>query len=236
MISLSLEELKIIAKFRKVRNYKKKSTDELMKILSKPKPEIEEIRKKLMNQEINFLKSKITEIRKNLYEIETKNNLSSPKIKKIEKSLVELEKNLFKRKKYYDGIEYKGIRDLKNLFDLLFDEDYYKSIVTNDGFNSSYTEYESNGDIDKTLSIKEYLYMNRPYLSNIIHDHKTQGEWKVHSSNAVIDYKTQKEWKIQLTMTIYFISSKDSHETRTMHTNSNNIEIMMGNETDEFIR
>ena len=98
MISLSLEELKIIAKFRKVRNYKKKATDELMKILSKPKPEIEEIRKKLMNQEINFLKSKITEIRKNLYEIETKNNLFTPKIKKIEKNFVELEKNLLKPK------------------------------------------------------------------------------------------------------------------------------------------
>ena len=37
-------------------------------------------------------------------------------------------------------------------------------------------------------------------------------------------------------MQINFISSKkDSDETRTMHTKSNNIEIMMGNETDEII-
>ena len=34
---------------------------------------------------------------------------------------------------------------------------------------------------------------------------------------------------------VNFISSKDSDETRTMHTKSNNIEIMMGNETDEII-
>ena len=34
-------------------------------------------------------------------------------------------------------------------------------------------------------------------------------------------------------MTINFISSKDSDETRSMHTQSNNIEIMMGNETIE---
>ena len=34
---------------------------------------------------------------------------------------------------------------------------------------------------------------------------------------------------------INFISSKDSNETRTMHIKSDNIEIMMGSETDEII-
>ena len=37
-------------------------------------------------------------------------------------------------------------------------------------------------------------------------------------------------------MTINFISSKDSDETRTMHTKSNNVEIMIGNETNEIIK
>ena len=36
-------------------------------------------------------------------------------------------------------------------------------------------------------------------------------------------------------MAINFISSKDSDETRTMHTKSNNLEIMIGSETDEII-
>ena len=36
-------------------------------------------------------------------------------------------------------------------------------------------------------------------------------------------------------MAINFISSKDSDETRTMNTISDNIEIMMGSETDEII-
>ena len=49
------------------------------------------------------------------------------------------------------------------------------------------------------------------------------------------DHKTRIEWKIQLTMQINFISSKDSEETRMMYTKSHNIEIMMGNETDEII-
>ena len=37
-------------------------------------------------------------------------------------------------------------------------------------------------------------------------------------------------------MAINFISSKDSDETRTMLTKSDNIEIMMGSETDEIIK
>ena len=36
-------------------------------------------------------------------------------------------------------------------------------------------------------------------------------------------------------MKINFISSKDSDEIRAMHTKSNNIEIMVGNETNEII-
>ena len=54
----------------------------------------------------------------------------------------------------------------------------------------------------KVKEIKIELYqlnnMTRPYLRDIINDHKTQGEWKVHSGNEVTDYKTQGEWKIQL--------------------------------------
>ena len=36
-------------------------------------------------------------------------------------------------------------------------------------------------------------------------------------------------------MAINFISSKDSDETRIMHTKSNNVEIMIGSETDQII-
>ena len=47
-----------------------------------------------------------------------------------------------------------------------------------------------------------------------------------------LKHKTQGESKIHLTTAVNFISSKkDSDETRTMRTKSNNIEIMMGRET-----
>ena len=87
----------------------------------------------------------------------------------------------------------------------------------------------------KESTNKKYLNIIRLYLSDIINDHKTQGKWRIYSSNKIIEYKTQSEWKIQLTMEINFISSKGSDETRTMHTKSNNMEIMMGSETDEVI-
>ena len=60
--------------------------------------------------------------------------------------------------------------------------------------------------------------MTRPYLRDIINNHKTQGKWKV-----------------QLIMIINFMYSKDSDGICTMLTKSNNIEIMMGNEADEII-
>ena len=65
--------------------------------------------------------------------------------------------------------------------------------------------------------------MIRPYLHDMIND-KTPKILKFHSSNEVFDYETQYgEWKIQLTMSINFISSKDSDETGNMHTKSNKI-------------
>ena len=46
-------------------------------------------------------------------------------------------------------------------------------------FEDNYIEYESKGDEDKNLSLKEYLDMIRSKLSNMINDHKTQSEWKI---------------------------------------------------------
>ena len=95
-------------------------------------------------------------LEKNLYKIESEKNLFETKIKEIERNLAELEENLSKTKKYYDydDIEYNGIRDVKDLFDLSIDEDYYKPIITKGAFNNNYIQYESKGDKGKNLSIK----------------------------------------------------------------------------------
>ena len=60
---------------------------------------LKKIRKEFNESRYKFSKSKI---RKSLYEIENKKNLSKSKILKIEKNLNKLEKSLFKPKKYYD--------------------------------------------------------------------------------------------------------------------------------------
>ena len=92
------------------------------------------------------------------------------------------------------------------------EDDYYKPIK----INSKYIQYQSNGDKDKKLSIKEYLNMIKPYISKIINYQKD-------------------ERKIQLTMKINFISSTNSEKTRSMNTVCDSVEFMLGCETDEII-
>ena len=250
-MDLSTKELKAIAKIRGIKGYKSMPEDELLSALTsskqvrrgkKPKTHfskarIEKIRKEFNESRHTFSKLKIKEIRENLYEIENEKSLSESKIKEIERNLTELEENLSKTKKCYDydDIECRGIRNVRDLFDLSIDEDYYKPIMSRGTFNSSYIQYESKGDKGKSLSIKEYINMIKPYLSDIINDHKTCGLVRYHSGNKTWGEETSSEWKIQLTMAIKFISSTDSDDTQTMHTKSNNVEIIMGSETDESI-
>ena len=89
----------------------------------------------------------------------------------------------------YDDVKYRGIKDIKDLFDLSINEDYYKPIIVKSASNNNYIQYESKGD--KILTIKEYLSMIEPYLVDMINY-----------------YKNKDEWKTQLTAEINFSSSK----------------------------
>ena len=207
MLNLSLNELKLIAKSRGIKGYKSMSKERLLSVLNesesaKSKKKFDDERLKKIRKDFNelrdkFVKPKIKEIRRNLYEIENKKNLSTSKTKEIEENPNELE-IFFKLKKYYDyeDIECKGIRDVGNLFNQPTDEDYCKQIKTTSAFDNknNYIEYENQGDKNKNLSVKEYLYVIRPYLIDMINDHKSPEECKVCSGNKIIDYKTQGEW------------------------------------------
>ena len=98
------------------------------------------------------------------------------------------------------------------------DDDYYKPILDKSCFNENYKYYESRGDKDKKLSVGQYLDMIKPYLSDLINDHKT------------------KKWKIQINMHVNFVSSNDTGEIRTIFVWSDNEEIRLGNETDDIIK
>ena len=119
------------------------------------------------------------------------------------------------KRKNYDAD--KILRDIRTVFES--EEIYYETIRICNAFSSNYIEYESNRDKEKTLSIEDYLDKIEPYLNDLTDDLKTQGEWE-----------------IQLTMSSNFISSKDSKETRIMHKTSDNVEIMISNETNEIIK
>ena len=109
------------------------------------------------------------------------------------------------------------IRDIKNLFEQE-KEDYYKPVRVVNFWSKNYTEYESNWDRNKTVSIEEYLNKAKPYLKDIINDLKKSDTWKNQSKIA-----------------INFISSKDNDEERVMHSKSDNIEIMINSKRDELI-
>ena len=220
---LSKEELKdviqLAAKKRNIKNYKSKSSDRLYKIFkkqSKNKKRIDDIRDELIDPTYNISKSESKEIKKSLYNIEKRNTIGS---KKSTRYLEELDKKILKLDKYhgYDDYEYKGIKDIKDLFKLSIDKDYYKPTLVKSGYNGNYVQYESKGD--KVLTLKEYLVLIEKYLRELISCYKNKGEWK-----------------LQLIAEINFISLKlGSDESRIMHTRSDNIEIMIGDDNDDII-
>ena len=126
-LNLSLKELRLIAKSRGIKGYKGISKEKLLGALDDSElaesgnnfdnARIKKIREDFNKLRDRFLKPKTEEIKRQLYEIENKKNLSKSKIKRIEENLLDSEKSLFKFKKYYDydDIEYKGIRDVGNL-------------------------------------------------------------------------------------------------------------------------
>ena len=90
--SLSLDELKLIAKGRGIKCYKSMSWKRLLNALSKPKIDNERLKKiteGLDKSRHKFSKSEIKEI-KNLYKMQSKKSLSTQKIKEIEKVFLRL--------------------------------------------------------------------------------------------------------------------------------------------------
>ena len=114
--------------------------------------------------------------------------------------------------------QYNTTHGFNYLFNKQGEEDYYKPTKVKSAFDGSYVLYESKGDKDARLSTDEYFDIIRPYLKNMIDNHKSKGEWK-----------------IQLTMRIIFVSFTDANETREMHTKSDNIAVIRGVETEDII-
>ena len=193
MINLQLDELKLVAESRNIRDCENKSEKDLIKALSEPKPKIrinkkklEEIRKDFNELRHKFSKKEIDKYRKAFYDIKNYRYLSASEIKEVGKNLNELKKSL-RFKKFHGDIDSVDYDDLDNYdynYDFAdddkcrkigsvrtlfndFDRDYYKSIRTDYGFDgreNNYMEYTSRGDRYENLSPKRYLNMIRPQL------------------------------------------------------------------------
>ena len=175
------------------------------------------IREELKDLSYKLSRSELKEIKKNLYNIEKRKQFESKKAKRY---LDQLDKKILKLDKYHyhDDYEYRGIKNIQNLFKLSIDKNYYKPILVEGGYNNNYIQYESKGD--KILAFKEYLALIERYLRKLIHY-----------------YKNKSEWKLQLTAEISFVSLKPgSDETRVMHTRSDSEEFINDSDTDEIIK
>ena len=167
-----------LAKMRNINDYKKRSNDRLHEIFkkqSKNKERINNIKEDLKDLSYKLSKSELKEIKTNFYNIEKRKKIST----KTNKYLDELDKKILKLEKChdYDDHEYKGIKDIKDLFKPSIDKDYYKPVLVKSGYNNNFVQYESKGD--KTLSIQEYLALIEKYLRKLINQCKKEGEWKI---------------------------------------------------------
>ena len=109
---------------------------------------------------------------------------------------------------------------MENLFDKVSEEDYYTPILVKSSFKDNYKYYESRGDRDKNLLVKQYLNKITPHLYDLINDHRI----------------ARRVWKIQISMRVNFISSKDTGESRTTYVWSDNVEIMWVSDTDDITK
>ena len=210
--------------------------EELIISLLKPKQIIAELFNKnlddnkisdirILNRLIYILPRKYRkEIKEKLYEIEHNENLSETEKEENDEYLRKLVRNHNNKEKYglydCDDFDYYGIKGIKNLFDKVSEEDYYKPILVKISFNGNYKYYESKGDKEKRLSVRQYLNKITPHLYDFINDHRI----------------ARRVWKIQISMRVNFISSKDSGKTCTIYLWSNNESIMRVRDTDGIIR
>ena len=164
------------------------------------------------------------EIKDKLYEIEHQRNISEAEKEENDEYLRKLVRILNDKEKHgphdRDDLDYNGITDIEILLGEISEEDYYKPIFVKSSFNDNYKYYESRGDKEKILSVKQYLNKIKPQLYDLIKDHRI----------------VRRVWKIQICTHVNLVSSRDTGETRIICVRSDNVSIMQGSDTDDIIR
>ena len=127
---------------------------------------------------------------------------------------------LLKESRHYDhDTRYKGIDDLRYLFDEDENEGYYEPKLINTAFTNNYFQYQSASDRKNMLPPNEYFKMIEPHLIEMINKSKDDDSWK-----------------IQLTMKISFTPLQGFNDKRSLYVKTKNVVIMMGSDTNEIVK
>ena len=195
-----LDDLKKIAKLRRIKNYDDLLKEDLMyTILRSEKNLLEDNYTKYINintddkikaktNNIRLILARLGnivtkkdrhKIRKELYEIEKKKRLTKTQKEKIYNRLIEIANILDKIETYkyhnHDDLDYFRIRDIESLFTNIDDDDdddYYKPVLVKSSFKNNYEYYEIRGGRYKYLSLNQYLYKITPELTGLINEKK----------------------------------------------------------------
>ena len=114
-------------------------------------------------------------IRKELNKLEYQERFTRTQKARATAYLINLAITLNNKEKYqlgeYHDYNYFGIKDIQHLYN---DEiiDYYKTILARSSFKHNYEEYEIRGDKNKNLTLKQYLYIITPQLTELINQKK----------------------------------------------------------------
>ena len=184
MHSQSRNELERIGKIRRIKNYEEMAKEEFIISLLKSKQNIDELFDNNNNNN-NLYGNKISDIRRilsrlrdilpkkdrkeikdKLYEIEHQRNISEAEKEENDEYLRKLVRILNDKEKHgphdREDLDYNGITDIEILLGEISEEDYYKPIFVKSSFNDNYKYYESRGDKEKILSVKQYLNKIKP--------------------------------------------------------------------------
>ena len=199
-----LDDLKKIAKLRRIKNYDDLLKEDLMyTILRSEKNLLEDNYTKYINintddkikaktNNIRLILARLGnivtkkdrhKIRKELYEIEKKKRLTKTQKEKIYNRLIEIANILDKIETYkyhnHDDLDYFRIRDIESLFTNIDDDDdddYYKPVLVKSSFKNNYEYYEIRGGRYKYLSLNQYLYKITPELYGLINEKKNNNK------------------------------------------------------------
>ena len=184
MHSQSRNELERIGKIRRIKNYEEMAKEEFIISLLKSKQNIDELFDNNNNNN-NLYGNKISDIRRilsrlrdilpkkdrkeikdKLYKIEHQRNISEEEQEENDEYLRKLVRILNDKEKHgphdREDLDYNGITDIEILLGEISEEDYYKPIFVKSSFNDNYKYYESRGDKEKILSVKQYLNKIKP--------------------------------------------------------------------------